>query len=157
METRFVSVCAWFRLNFGPSCYLQCLENYRVSTLKVVFLMFRTFFWNFLMIRYFCHASSFATSYLWFHKLTSENVRRILITPKTKFTCSSRWSNYGPAFVLEVLIEKQTSFASVQKPPFLKKVYTKYIQTRLIKPGIETIARACLDLPQVDRNKSHLS
>ena len=56
-----------------------------------------------------------------------------------------------------VLIEKQTSFASVQKPPFLKKVYTKYIQTRLIKPGIETTARACLDLPQVDRNKSHLT
>ena len=146
------SVCAWFRLNFCPGCYLQCLENYRVSSLKVVF------FWNFLMIRYFCHASSFATSYLWFHKLTSENVRRILITPKTKFTCSSRWSNYGPAFVLRfVCFDWKANELRFRAKTAISEKGLYKIQTRLIKPGIETIARACLDLPQVDRNKSHLT
>ena len=35
------------------------------------------------------------SNYFWFYKFTSENIRRILITPKTKFDSFSRWPNYG--------------------------------------------------------------
>ena len=64
-----------------------------------------------------------------FYKFTSENVRRILITPKTKFTSSSMWPNYGRVCLFGeentyyVLTKKHTSLVSMQKPQFMKTVY----------------------------------
>ena len=46
-------------------------------------------FFVFFALENFCH------SYFLFYKFSSESVRRILISPKTKFTTSSRWPNYG--------------------------------------------------------------
>ena len=91
------SIWAWPCLTLCPSFYLQC------TTEKVSWKLFR-YLGLFLKLshdkaRYFCNVfdarTLFPFSYFWFHKFTSENVRRIVITPKTKFISSSRWPNYG--------------------------------------------------------------
>ena len=84
---------------FCTNFYLQCLENYRESKLKV-FLFFRTFSkLSYDRAMYFCNVFEARTllpsSYFSFYKFTSENVRRILITTKTKSTSSSRCPNFG--------------------------------------------------------------
>ena len=76
--------------------FLFTVFNNRESKLKVV-LLFRTFFEAFVYdkARYFCNVFDARTllpsSYFWFYKFTSENVHHTLITPKTKFTSSSKW------------------------------------------------------------------
>ena len=80
------SVCVWLLSNFVPQfIFFQYLENYRESKLKV-FTLFRTVFEavSYDKARYFCKIFT----YFWFYKFSSENIRRILITPKTKFTDS---------------------------------------------------------------------
>ena len=73
------SVCASFRLTFCSSFfYLQCLENYRESKLKV-FPLFRTFLrLSYDKASYFSNvfdAQTFlSSSYFWLYKFTSENV-----------------------------------------------------------------------------------
>ena len=58
----------------------------------------------------FLHILQVIFAYCYFHYFcTSENVLRILITAKTKFTYFSRWPNYGR------LAKKHTSLVSVQK------------------------------------------
>ena len=108
--------------------YLQCLKNYRESKLRI-FLLFRRLFLIFLTImreifamfltlELFCHPVTF-----WFYKFTSENVRRIFSTPKTKHTSSARWSNSGhfcPEVCLFWLKSIRDSFRLKKKnPPFI--------------------------------------
>ena len=63
-------------------------------------------------------------SYFWVFKFTFEKVCRILITAKTKLTCSSSSPIILGDFVRRFVFDKKnTSLVSVQKLPFMKKVY----------------------------------
>ena len=117
--------------------YLQCLKNYRESKLRI-FLLFRRLFLIFLTImreifamfltlELFCHPVTF-----WFYKFTSENVRRIFSTPKTKHTSSARWSNSGnfcPEVCLFWLKSIRDSFRWKKKTRhlFMKKVHFTWV------------------------------
>ena len=80
--------------------------------------------------RYFCNVFDAPTllpfSYFWFYKFTLENVRCILIPPKTKVTYSSRCPNYGrfcPEVCLFLLRSIRASFPCKSRHLWKRSVY----------------------------------
>ena len=124
LETRMV-------LHWPPCLTLSSLDNPTISlwssldfvklfvsvfTVEVSwkYLCYLELFWSFRTIKQGIFGNVFGARTLAFYKLTSENVLRILNTPKTKFTSSSRWPNYGrfcPEICLFWLVKSiRTSF-----------------------------------------------